>query len=230
MNSTATQLEANWLRLETICIDQLLTSYLDRNMSAAYTRMLNELRQDRSIDGHVALGMYRAPGSKDRHHNREGGLVAHLLEMWDIYMKMEPIIMGGSFSPGLLLNMSRQNVWRAILHHDLNKVWRYRIVYGSADDPNLWQVEYSKKDTATELLGSTNKSLWILQKYGIELTLPLYNALLTSEGGYAKTRPRVDTAFAKLLYVLDELSANVVNRLQTGRFWDSLEGGIREEA
>lgn len=210
-------LDKNWQ----LVVD--LTVKLAAEQSGNLTDMLNDLRQDRVVSHQCTLiGMRRAPASKDRHHDREGGLVQHLLEMWDIWSSDGNAIVRQFGKPHPLINDGL--VWQTILFHDLNKVWRYKLV-----SPDPWEVDYAKEeDHLAKLVGNHLKSLWFLQKYGIRLTLPLFNALICSEGGYNKHGPEVETVLAKLVYLLDELSANVADRLNHNRFWESKRGGICE--
>lgn len=222
---TINDLENNWSRLEYLTRSMLVTRLNDQEQMSAYMWMLNDLRADRIRDKTTILGMYRAPASKNRHHDCEGGLVAHLIQMWDIWTGLRSVIKG-QVTEKMHPLLNDQNMWLAILHHDLNKVWKYKLVSGSP-----WQVDYANDDDRmSALLGDAPKSMWFLQKYGIRLTIPLYNALIAAEGGYAKTRPHTESVLAKVAYLVDEMSANVVDRLLTDRFWDSKRGGMGEEA
>lgn len=226
MNQSQTLLE-RWNTLSHLTNTVLVQSIADKELSSKYQLLLNGVRHDKTVGEDVFLGLMRAPGSKDRHHDVEGGLVIHLLEMWDSWLllrnrvisKMQPI--------------TDSLVWRAILHHDLNKVWRYKWITKDKDGNILdkWKVDYAEKgeDALGYLLPSTYKTIGILNRYEIPLPPLLLNALITAEGGFSQgPRPKTETVFAKLVYLLDELSANVFNRLDTGRFWDSLEGGLRD--
>lgn len=230
-------LDMNWDRLSEVTNKIISANESSREQrrlqdeASAYTLLLNDLRHDRIVQGKdkegnaieiTLLGMRRAPGSKNRHHNVQGGLVAHILQMWELWVDLRAVIAAHHcFHPQL----NDLNVWKCILHHDLNKVWKYKLV---KDDP--WEVDYANDhDRLSMLLGDTNKVMALLMKHGIKLPVLLQNALITAEGGYSTSpRPHAETVLAKVAYLLDELSANVVDRLQTGRFWDSKQGGISE--
>lgn len=232
-------LDANWskmMELTSTLMSSSGASSLEalntRDENAQYKLLFNELRHDRVVPGKDRegkdvevrlLGMMRAPGSKQRHHNTQGGLVQHLLQMWEVWIDLRAVLQAhNAFHPQL----NDLNVWKCIVHHDLNKVWKYKLV---SEDP--WAVDYANsQDRLTSLLTDAGKSSFLLNKHGIRLSVPLHNALLTSEGGYGKARPYVETVLSKVAYVLDELSSNVIARLQTGRFWDSKQGGISESA
>lgn len=214
--------EANWNRLRMITAqftsERMSGSHL---LEGQYTSLLNYLEDDMRVGDKCMLGMRRAPGSQSRHHSVEGGLVAHLLQMWDVWLTLPPTIrIPGNTHP----HLNDSTVWRGILHHDLNKVWKYAL---ATEDP--WKVDYAKKeDPMTAILGDMNKSFHFINLFGIHLTIPLHAALITSEGGFSAYHPETDTVLGKMLYLLDELSANVVDRMLTDRFWDSKVGGIDE--
>lgn len=239
--AAAQSLETNWGRLHEVTskiIDALDHSADQREANAEairYERMLATLRHDRVFPGKDKegkdievriLGMMRAPGSKNRHHNVEGGLVAHLLQMWELWIDLRPVIHEHiASSQPAHPQLNDMNVWKCILHHDLNKVWKYKLV---TDSP--WEVDYAnEQDRLTIMLGDTNKTLFFLGNAGIKLSPILLNAMITAEGGYAtQPRPQTETVLAKVAYLLDEMSANVVDRLRTNRFWDSKAGGISD--
>lgn len=207
-------------------------AYRSVGIEDKYHQLLNSVRHDRMVGASCMLGLYRAPGSKDRHHAYEGGLVAHLLEMWSAWKNiLRPAIIDSA--PTEFINDSL--VLRAIIHHDLNKVHRYRlvsietfmVVHDVEQVEIPWSVDYGTKneDPLGHLLPSTHKSLQLLMDAGITLDPLLHNALVTAEGGFTEgKRPRTESVFAKVIYILDELSANVFGRLNPVQFWDSKGG------
>lgn len=210
--------------------DILIQSFGDRELASKYHAMFYALKHDRFLeDGTIVLGMRRAPGSQRRHHAFEGGLVVHLMEMWRAWVTIRNLLppnmaMPQSFNTNAL-------VWRAIVHHDLNKVYKYKHIQKDKDGNTLetWKVDYSgaNEDPLGYLLPGTYKSIEILCHHGIPIPPLLLNALITAEGGYSEgPRPQTETVFAKIVYLCDELSANVINRIETDRFWDSKEGGL----
>lgn len=203
-----TDLEKNWKQLNQLTVGLLGDC---EHLILPYQRLFERYRNDIVVDAQTTiLGLYRAPGSKDRHHDFEGGLVAHMLEMWSIYEWIVPMLKSMDLKP-----FGSSNIWRGIIHHDLNKIHRYKRLQQTP-----WMVDYAD-DRANDLLGSAQKSLAILIEMNLAPNILLHNALITSEGGYSKSRPKNETALAKMLYLLDDMSANVVDRLRSGRFWDS---------
>lgn len=229
-HETKDRLDRNWALLREITTNMSVMKGQTSRESAAmheesvgYIQLLNDLRHDRIINGVTYLGMYRAPGSKNRHHDVEGGLVAHLLQMWALWVDLRQIFREHKGFHPLLTD---SNVWKCILHHDLNKVWKYKLV---ETEDKSWAVDYSDEPLG-ELLGDdVHKVIFFLNQRGIKLTVPLYNALITAEGGYSRQpRPKADSVLAKVAYLLDDMSANIIDRLQNNRFWDSKRGGISE--
>lgn len=234
--SASASLELNWSRLQEITTHVVMETVEHSRDSARaydevvrYTQLLNALRHDRNLGGVRYLGMYRAPASKNRHHNVEGGLVKHLLQMWELWLDFRSILRGHHVQQHPELNDS--NIWKCILHHDLNKVWKYRLMEQDEKGRNNagWAVDYSDEPLSPLLGADVNKVIFLLNQQGITLSVPLFNALITAEGGFSQSpRPKVESVLAKVAYLLDDMSANVIDRLQTNRFWDSKEGGISE--
>jgi hypothetical protein len=233
----AEELKENWDRLIEVTTTVLISdarssreASISQDELSKYLLMFNDIRHDRvvpsgGLTSTMLLGLYRAPGSKNRHHNVEGGLVKHLLQMWGVWMSMRPLLREAGGSHPLLTD---ENIWKCILHHDLNKVWKYKLFWPELSPTPA--LEYAGElDRMTYFLGDTNKTICILGKYGITLNIPLLNALVNAEGGYSPgPRTQTETVLAKLAYLLDEMSANVIDRLQFNRFWDSKEGGVSE--
>jgi hypothetical protein len=215
-----TMLDNQWDRIIRLTELFLTQGTDDLELSEKYIAMLKFLQHD-CLDGEThILGMMRAPASANRHHAFEGGLVKHLLEMWEIWTSLHHTLRSYGELPDMLNDSGL--VWRAILHHDLNKVWKYKLV---TVDP--WKVNYAQ-DSLTALLTDTHKSIHFLGTQDIHLPVVLHNALITAEGGFSVAKPRAESVFSKVVYILDELSANVLDRLYTKRFWDSKIGGVNE--
>jgi hypothetical protein len=206
------------------------------DLERRYHVLLDSVKHNWHHGESCMLGLYRAPGSKDRHHAYEGGLVAHLLEMWECWRLLREQIMKNVPPPN---GINDSLVLRAIIHHDLNKVHRYRLVSvegvqvidGGDDQVRVpWAVEYANanEDPLGHVLTSTQKSIHFIMRADIELDPLMHNALITAEGGFMRDRPGTESVFAKLMYILDELSANVFSRLNAEQFWDSKQGGLRE--
>jgi hypothetical protein len=124
-----------------------------------------------------------------------------------------------------LQHLSDAEVLKGIIHHDLNKVHKYKLV---STEP--WEVDYAKDvDILTEHLGDTHKSLHLLGMYNISVPLKLHGALVRAEGGFSETKTKAESVFAKVLYILDELSANVISRIDSGRLMNSKREAMNVE-
>lgn len=168
--------------------------------------MLLALADDEEFDGVTYLGLRNAPAGKGNHHAWEGGLVAHMLEMWDTYLywKEFPLL-----PPDPLITDA--NVLKGIIVHDLHKAW-CEFVRDPAVDTGL---NYGKHPSGN-LVGNDQKSMYILNQHGVKIDLVICNVLYCSEGGWAKAPPRWCTTLSKLVYLLDEFSGNVMSRAADG--------------
>lgn len=146
----------NWSRLI-----HLTNTNVQEAAVVNYINMLAALRDDNAQLlglGGTFLGFRRAPAATKNHHAYEGGLVVHLLEMWDTWLWVRGMLNHP------LIHDSR--VWRTILHHDLHKAYgTYKLI---STDP--WKTEYAN-DRSSMLTGPDNvKSLWILNQTGLSWT------------------------------------------------------------
>lgn len=169
-----------------------------------WEEMLMQLSWDKRKGFETILGMTRAPAAKGNHHDVEGGLVIHLLEMWKVWEALRPLTFNAPY-------ITDERVIKAIIAHDLHKAHNtFRLI---SEDP--WQVEYADQDD-DQLVGSDIKSIMIMQAYGIHLDHEQMNALINAEGGYSKIKTRWQSSLSKLCYCLDELSGNVIERNRKG--------------
>jgi len=206
-------LVGNWSALINTC------SYMSLSDEKSYVHMLTALREDYTdADGVTTLGFYRAPAASNNHHAFEGGLVFHFLEMWWIWNKMRDHIL-----PMALLQEGTEKEFRdhlddgrmlkAIINHDLHKAWRtYRLV---SIEP--WRADYDQ-GTSDKLMTNDTKSLYLLSQAGIKLDEEQMNMLIQAEGGYSAIKPKWTSVAAKIAYLLDELSGNVLGRISEGRW------------
>lgn len=210
------QLTESELRVQQNQLCELVEQVMEPHKAAAYNRLLRELRDDPrdNTDAYYLLGMERAPAAQGNHHNFEGGLIYHYHEMWDTWLHMR----GGLVQHDE--HVTDERVLCGIINHDIHKGWRtYRL---ESVDP--WQVQYAE-DQTDKLLSKdyrrpqgTFKNLFILQKHQVPLDEIDYNVILNAEGGWSKTQTYWCTVVAKLCYLLDEMSGNVMGRQASGRW------------
>jgi len=170
--------------------------------------MMRAIASDKvTVDGMI-LGFMRAPAAKRNHHAYIGGLVIHLLEMWAIWQYR----FRRDFEQTTEVNDKR--ILEGVIYHDLHKA--YETFIEQSDHLNGRRVDYLRDDPDNESLTWATKTLWILQWHEIPLDSRQYSALLWSEGGWAKTQPKWCSVLAKVLYLMDEYSGNVLSRMQDG--------------
>jgi hypothetical protein len=156
-------------------------------------------------------GLFNAPAGSYVHHSYQGGLVDHYLQMLDVHQKLK---LAG------LTNFADHKVVETVVLHDLHK-GRFNFIYSKEEKPGRW-FEYSKHPEPS-LLGNNGQTLAMLMNCGYVISCPeVMNALLHSEGGWAKSPPKWCTPLAKYCYLLDEFSSNVLARQEKGNIWDHL--------
>lgn len=189
-----------------------LHSLVSVNMSiedgAAYGQMLDALADNiwDSEKDIMYAGFMHAPAATGNHHAYEGGLVRHLLEMWDIWLLLRDRWL---HSP----HITDDRVLKAIINHDLHKAYRTYVM--NIEGLVTKSHSYGRDETDT-LLTSDTKSIWLLMKHNIKLDVEQLHALLWAEGGFSKIKPKETSALAKICYLLDEASGNVQARLDEG--------------
>jgi hypothetical protein len=191
----------NWSQL-----NSLMANHLRGDVLQAYRDLLDFTAQDAPDGERTYLGFFRAPAAKGNHHAFEGGLVYHLLEMWNVWTLLRPMALASPY-------VTDERVLRAILNHDLHKAYLTYVLISA--DP--WQTDYGKHET-DELMTNDTKSLWLLTKHHVPMDPEQMNALLWAEGGFSKTRPNWTSVLAKLCYLLDEMSGNVIARIDSRTF------------
>ena len=124
---------------------------------------------------------FTAPASskKQYHSAYDGGLAAHSLNVFDNLQ-----ILNKSFS----LNLSMESMLISCLFHDLGKATDSTCKAPNyTSDTDGWQKDrgimynYSKEGT---YFSNHQKSMFILQKYGVKLTDEEYQAILLNDGMY----------------------------------------------
>lgn len=170
-------------------------------------------------------GLKNAPAGIYVHHAYPGGLVDHLLEMWDIHLVL--------YNTLLLKDIDAHNhlreaeILETIILHDLHKGYCF-YRYPNPDEEKIgkatkWAKGYFQRANEDHLMlvGDSGITVWMCQHAGYTVSsLKVLNAVLNAEGGYSKTQTPWQTVLAKYVYVLDEISSNVLARLQKGNVYD----------
>lgn len=223
-------------RFQDLC--DLVTQYMTPDLAASYVQLLVEIADDQTYLGKTYLGLIRAPAARGNHHDREGGLVEHLLEMWRVWTVLRDGLTHDDpdYTPPLgedpnapmpqisdLIrppHVTDERVLCAIINHDLHKGWTTYVAKcyyeNGAEITGPWEVEYGGHESDS-LLNHTLKSLFLLNSVGIHPDIEQLNALALAEGGWSDQKNvREASVLAKLCYTLDELSGNVLERVQKG--------------
>jgi hypothetical protein len=202
-------MKENWDRLQRLVIEHIQGEEGQKHLD-----LMDSIKDDRFPNGKHLLGFYRAPAAKGNHHNHEGGLVRHLLEMWDCWLMMK------GANPQIVVpgHVDDERILKAILYHDLHKA--FLTFELKKEDP--WGTDYAK-DVTDQLMTTDIKSIWILMDHGITLDPEQLNALCWAEGGFAKIRPNWTSVLAKTAYLLDEMSGNVIERVRKNTLYDHRE-------
>jgi len=111
-------------------------------------------------------------------------------------------------------SLTDELILKYCLHHDLHKTYRtYELV---SEDP--WEVKYDYDQPSERAMPWSVKSVWILMQNGITLDPHQMNALMREGGGWSEQQMdrKGDSVLAKLGYLLDELSGNVLGRIEKG--------------
>jgi hypothetical protein len=189
---TSIEIQDNWQSLlGKDCLSQELKS------------LLMYFESNQTIGNQVYAGLKRAPAGKFNHHCFEGGLVSHYLEMFEVHKLLNAVYK--------LYHDS--DVLEAIILHDLHKghkTFRYADINDKTKE-GQWFV-YGD-NPITGLMGNNEQTLAMCMIADYKPSSPLImNALLNSEGGWSKNPTKFCSSFAKYIYLLDEMSSNVLAR------------------
>lgn len=198
---------------------QIPARYFNGHEASCWHTLMDELRMGEELpSGTKWLGLQDAPAGKGQHHAYLGGLVVHLLEMIELAKPLIEIVNSTAVSslvsrldfdetPVEPAKVYEADAVRVILMHDLHKAYQtFQLDNG--------RLQYIK-DTQSAMMSNNAMSLFLITKYGLDYAANpmLMNALECSEGGWAKNHPYFCAPLAKLCYLLDELSANVVSKV-----------------
>lgn len=170
-----------------------------------------------------SLGFKDAPAGKGQHHAYKGGLVVHLLEMIEMAPEVIKLVNAtctktvcsrvsqSEYEADSLYALTFEDVLRVVLLHDLHKA--HNTFYEKPDG----SLDYIRNNES-DMMSANAQSLALSSSFGLNYAsrLSVMNALESSEGGWAKVHPRFCTPLAKVCYLLDELSANVVAKQVEG--------------
>jgi hypothetical protein len=193
-------LEENFLILKELTKNTLLSWQ-------NWHRLFDDIAENREWEGVKFAGLKFAPAGKGNHHAFPGGLIDHMIQMWDIYNKWQDCGLIKAEQPFCEV----QRVLKIIILHDLHK-GLFEFSYTDTDGDIAF--DYGSHPYK-HLMTNDVRSLHMAQQFGISLDALEMNALLNSEGGWSKNPPKYTSVLAKLVYLLDEMSSNVMSRIAT---------------
>ena len=111
---------------------------------------------------------YYAPSSKNHHSNYRGGLLDHVLMVYETAMRVRDNIV--NMNPNMEERLSEESVAVVSLLHDVCKICFYKEAKKWRKDANGQWEEYDTYDVEDRFpIGHGEKSIIILQMYGYNL-------------------------------------------------------------
>ena len=169
---TEQQLKENYLKLRQLITDTFSGERLER---------LNKMYDD--LEDRVIVAP--ASGKEEYHYCHVGGYVEHILHVVDTARKMSDLfeVAGGS------VDWSDEELVFAALHHDLGKIGDLEGNDYYVIQDNDWRVKnmgeiYTHNNDLSSYMNVTDRSLFILQHYGIEMSEWEYLGLKLADGLY----------------------------------------------
>lgn len=182
----------------------------------------------------------KAPAGRSKHHKYEGGLIDHIIEMFNYAnhtMQYNVIheVHGSSF------DFSIQDVAISILLHDLSKAVAYKYTgkfeyidahfeRGSITSFTMREWEAYKGETPVKTIrtgcfeyrknffktmGLDQRTYWLMARYGISVSEYIFNSIMFAEGGWSDAAKKWGMEYGKLgafLHILDMYSSQVIGR------------------
>ena len=169
---TAEQIQENWQKLR-----NLITNTFEGDRLEKLNKMYDYF-EDR-------MCMAPASGTEYFHYAHVGGYVEHVLHVVDCAMKITNLWQ----SEGATINFTTEEVIFAALHHDLGKVGDLEGNDYYVVQDNDWRVKnmgeiYTHNAELSSYMNVTDRSLYILQHYKIDMTEWEYLGLMLTDGLY----------------------------------------------
>ncbi len=184
-----------------------LLDFIARDRNYADTTKGDNGRDEETISTYV--GLIKAPAASGHHHDYTGGLVIHMLQMlehWNLVSSYYPQIYK---SEGF--DLDDQTALRAVLHHNLHKAFMTFVW-----DAKKCSYRYGQNPHVNSL-STDAQSLWLLNRHQIPLSPHLMSIHSVAEGGWSKNPGKDSSVMAKICYLLDEFSGNVIERIISGK-------------
>ena len=134
---------------------------------------------------HFEERMMFAPASgKEHYHNcHAGGYVEHVLHVTKCAKQLLKLWSGN----GANINFTEEELVFAAVHHDLGKIGDLAEDYYVPQDNDWWiknRGEYYKHNPNLQFMTVTDRALFLLQHYGVQMTENEYLGLKLTDGLY----------------------------------------------
>ena len=203
MTLSAEQLQANWERLM-----KAMTVYLEPERADALKTMYMELQEQI---------MFLPASGKPQYHNAFiGGYVDHVLRVLELAMKTKKFWEAA----GADINFTDEELAFAAINHDLGKVGDTGIA-GYIEQTDKWRRdklnEFFTNNKELPFMLMQDRSLYLLQKYGISMTENEYMAIRLHDGIYDEANKAYFISFNPD----SKLRSNIVHILHQADFMAS---------
>ena len=170
MTFTAEQLQDNWKEFI-----QLLEDTFEGDRLSRLLKMYD----------HFEERMMLAPASgKEHYHNcHAGGYVEHVLHVTKCAKQLHKLWSDN----GATINFTEEELIFAAVHHDLGKLGDLAEDYYVPQDNDWWiknRGEYYKHNPNLQFMTVTDRALFLLQHYGVQMTENEYLGLKLTDGLY----------------------------------------------
>jgi 23S rRNA maturation-related 3'-5' exoribonuclease YhaM len=156
-------------------------SIMDKKMSEELKKYLN-LYKDKLII---------APGAATHHHNYDGGLLEHTLEVVDIAREMYYTL-----TVNFKQSISFDEIVFCAIIHDIGKINQYY-----KDRDGVWRFKKPYMQHSTWVIVD-----WF-RKTNFILDLRIVNAILSHHGGWSRTESEVSDVLSAVLHSADLISS-----------------------
>lgn len=177
-------------------IKDYIEKYINENLKEKVLKLYDEVKDEVS----------HWPASIRYHHNYQGGLEKHTIEVLDNALKIFKLF-EQDFRKKLV---TESDVVLVCFIHDLEKLTKYNNNKNYDRDnwqANVYEFEYNRNKLDAH---DSARVVNICAKYGISLSDKQLNALCYHHGGWTKDAGQLH-ALAVLLHMADLMSANVMS-------------------
>ena len=170
----------------------------------------------------LSLGFKNSPAGSGNHHSYYGGLLTHLLEMWNISIDLENVIKNNLYlteegERNWDSYFNQADIFLLIVLHDLHKGYHTFSSEGITLNSINRGVPFKYIESmSSDSFTNSMLSLALPLSEGIKIPLRIIQAYQHSEGGWSDMKPRQTSVLGKYAYLLDEISGNIISRINSG--------------